>query len=619
MTVLLVYGAYTSNAARKILSSLSESIVILEIDDHVPVELVTSNMSVRTYESYLSEADYDAINRFVLDFMQNSFHIDGDDLTEWHGISLGSAVMVEELLMPTITTIKNAVCAQRVFEQEYPKQIYLGDGLGLPKDVWRVEAERSGIPCVILESDPPVHVDPMWMSPRASQRRQPWKGFLVRYTSGSARMIHATVKWLGKQMIEWLCGYSRRPCILLESNEDTELALRLKEASRVKVKYVSECTPPLLQYLTYRLAERKAKQAFARRWNHMRVSGPTAPNFKYQGIDLWQHLSCIFESVFKTTLPACAGMTAVAQRDLHRGKPTLLLSKPEYQKLTIIDSLLAKAQGTLVVSRQREWSMGDCVTSCPPIAADYILCWGDYNARHHEKQGFPREHILKVGNPYFGKFVEAIGKVDTPKVRQDLDLNINSKVVLFTDQYFQPFEANMSPLDFVATRLDAISMAARELSDVYFIMKFHPSTGMDEWHERKDALQRRINRLKSARLSNLRLAPLRSDILGLLAVADVVMTYSSTTGIEAMVLNKPVLILDFPGIKSYWPDLDTDEAPFSVNSVEEVVPTLHGLLTDGEVREDALARQRKYIKHILAPTRDQVDIIKLLALEYAEH
>ena len=299
MTDLLIYGAYTSRAARKILTSLSESVIIFEIDEHIPDESVTPDMSIQTYKSYLSEADYEDINRFVLEFMQKSFHVDGEDLTEWQGVSLGRALAVEELLMSTITITKNALCARRVFEQERPGRIYLGDGLELPQDVWRVEAERAGIPCVILEPDPPIPVDPRWIQPKAtefSQSKPPRQEFLplLRRIWIGACMIQMSISWLGKQVIEWLSGYSKRPCVIVESG-DTELALRLKQSSQVKVKYVEECAPALLQYLTYQMAERKARPVFNKRWEHMKTAGFTTPLAEYQSIDLWQYLSITFE------------------------------------------------------------------------------------------------------------------------------------------------------------------------------------------------------------------------------------------------------------------------------------------------------------------------------------
>ena len=610
MTVLLVYGAYTSNAARQILTSLTEPVIVFEVDDHVPTELATSNVRVRTYESYLSEADYENIDRFVLDFMQRGFHVDGEDLTEWQGVSLGPALAVQELLMPTITTIKNALCARRVFEQVKPTRICLGDGLGLPRDVWREEAERSGIPCVILESDLPVQVDPQWMArmrPGVSQRRL-WA--LVRRTVKGAYLIPKTITWLGRQVIEWVYGSSKRPCVLLLESESTELALRLKKSSQVRAKYVSECAPPLLQYLARWLVERKARPIFARRWLRLRTSGPTAPVFQYQGIDLWPHLSSWVESVFKDTLPAYAGAMAIAQQNLNWENPALLFLERQYSPY----ALLARACGILVVSRQYEWTAGSRTRYLPPALADHLLCWGEFSARYFERQGFPGEQLLKVGCADFDN-LKGITPVDVCKIHEELNLDINSKVVLFTDQYFQPFEASPSPLDYVATHLDAIILAARELSDIHFIIKFHPKTGKDKWHERPDGVQRRVNRLQSAMLSNLRLAPLRSDLAGLLAIADVVVTYWSTTAIQAMVLEKPVLLLNLTGKASYWPDLDTPEAPFGVTNVEELVSTLHGLLAEEDVREEALARQCRYLERILAPEKDQADSIELLASE----
>ena len=101
----------------------------------------------------------------------------------------------------------------------------------------------------------------------------------------------------------------------------------------------------------------------------MRTAGFAASFAEYQGIDLWQYLSITFESIFKR-LPADAGMMAVARQNLRMGKPTILWSKPEYQRATILYSLLAKAQGTLVVSGQREWSAGYRISTMPSIAVD---------------------------------------------------------------------------------------------------------------------------------------------------------------------------------------------------------------------------------------------------------
>ena len=116
VTVLLVHGAYTAAATRGLLPTLKAPVLVFEVDDHAPAELITSDARTCTYESYLTEADYEGIDQFVLNFMQRGFIVEEDDLTEWNGVSLGAALVAEELLLlPNI--IRNALCARRIFER----------------------------------------------------------------------------------------------------------------------------------------------------------------------------------------------------------------------------------------------------------------------------------------------------------------------------------------------------------------------------------------------------------------------------------------------------------------------------------------------------------------------
>ncbi len=180
------------------------------------------------------------------------------------------------------------------------------------------------------------------------------------------------------------------------------------------------------------------------------------------------------------------------------------------------------------------------------------------------------ESVIVTGNPSFEKLFSAPDSLRDSE-RNSRGLSDHSKLVLWADQ---PEPADPELPRSIRSRLNEICLSINNCS---LLVRLHPSS--------TDPAREPIP--EGAMLS-----PREEPLINALLVADVVVTCTSTVAYEALLLGKPVIILQMSQYDRYV-DYSEDVGALVLSSMEEVKEGLEELLLGTSPRAQQLKTNRQ--------------------------
>ena len=211
-------------------------------------------------------------------------------------------------------------------------------------------------------------------------------------------------------------------------------------------------------------------------------------------------------------------------------------------------------------------------------AADTILSWGDESARAFIEIGYQPSQVRLTGAALYDGFTAGAPSRD---LRASLGLNAEKPVVVYMSQ---PPVRGDSERVYQQVAL-AFASAAAALSGAQMVVKLHPI-------EAPDAFWRGLRAAGVAQPRGVPVTVLKDcDTRALIQAAGVVVTQYSTTGLEAVLLDKPLVSINCSGLP--------DRAPYAAAGVavgverpDDLQPALTRVMEDPSLRA-GLARARE--------------------------
>ncbi len=229
---------------------------------------------------------------------------------------------------------------------------------------------------------------------------------------------------------------------------------------------------------------------------------------------------------------------------------------------------------------------------------------GDYMRDVLVSEGLDASRIVVTGEPRWDELVSLADCRE--EVFQDLGLDTDKKLILVTTQPL--VEAGIWTKEDRRFWLSTIIQAVDSLDECQLVVKLHPRDTREAYEE--------IMRDESA-------TPITVcqdfDISRLLKACDVLLTHLCTTALEAMIMDKPVIIVDFKEDPCSMPFV-TSGAAIGVHDPEKLADTIEGILNDPKVKEqyrearDKCLYYHAYIQDGQASKR-VVDLIKQMIAE----
>lgn len=214
-----------------------------------------------------------------------------------------------------------------------------------------------------------------------------------------------------------------------------------------------------------------------------------------------------------------------------------------------------------------------------PLVADIQAVWGERILNWHYDKGNKKQFV--TGNPSFDKLHKI--KIDKEKICHKLGFDPSKKIILVTLGRFSGISAKYT-VESEERLIYNTLQSLRNFSDEQIVVKLHPA-----YQERYSSTV-----LNIAKELGVEIKLFKDSLWDLFAISDILITFSSTTGLEAMLFDLPVLIVDF----EYNEDLVgyvSSGAAISVYNKKDLESSIETVLYDTDVREKLSNHREQFL------------------------
>ncbi len=225
---------------------------------------------------------------------------------------------------------------------------------------------------------------------------------------------------------------------------------------------------------------------------------------------------------------------------------------------------------------------------------DYLGVMGSKVLSLMKELGMPQEQIFITGSPRFDSYM--LDNKLAEDVRQDLNISKMAKVVAFmsippaVDGVGQR-EAGLS-LEEYKCLLSMIYSIPSLSTDFILIVKPHPEEVEHIYLHKQYAIA-------DSFLADRILLVQHKSAYGIINSSDLVITMQSTTGLEAILMNKPLIMVNITG-REDMVDYATSGAAYPVRKKDDLPVAINGLLYNKEVSDHYEKMRSQYLKQNLS-------------------
>lgn len=331
---------------------------------------------------------------------------------------------------------------------------------------------------------------------------------------------------------------------------------------------------------------RRIRRDFADRWAAIQRSGNLKRAFIFQGINLWEALYPRLSLLFRRQLPALAEtVLAIKRLAQHRGVK-LLVGVNEVAEYFRAGILAGNAFGipSLTILHGLPTKLHRHFIGNEPFLATKMAVWGERCAEIKIEQGIDPDRLVVTGAPVLDRLRREAETLSRPNGETRrvalgrLGLDPDRKVVVFAPDHLNKgkltYDITLSPAEH--TRLvRSVLEAMGQIPEAQLVIKLKAD---DQSHQRVRSLARRYGRGPVVILRSIRWPEL-------FVVADVLVIWHSTVGIEGLLYGLPMVTVNLTGRADR---VDYAKRGVAIGVYEEgaLSGAIRAALFDSEVREN---------------------------------
>lgn len=236
-------------------------------------------------------------------------------------------------------------------------------------------------------------------------------------------------------------------------------------------------------------------------------------------------------------------------------------------------------------------------SDCP--IPDRTAVFGEAASRFLSEQGhYPPQNLVVTGSPKFDALLETARRWDRTRLREALGVSEDERLLVVASRYRGIRDTHRS----IGSAFAALVAAVEASPRVRMIVKPHPAEAGDDYQATLLALGASRSRLLTGGV----------ELSELLHASDALCTVESLSAVEALVLDRPVLILNSP---TNLDEMVERGAALAVPEGQDPAKALDALLFDDEVRAGLAQARGRYISDVArgvdgAATERIVDLIQ---------
>lgn len=310
------------------------------------------------------------------------------------------------------------------------------------------------------------------------------------------------------------------------------------KARRAEVK-----CKPLESYLDREVycAAAKGAQRFAGLWQRLRQDEEFKKSLCYRNVPLWPLLQQRWQYLFCEYAQVALLHIEAAGRIMELERPDAVLIEYEEGSYGRAATVAARNAGVPSVALQHglhgggyipsyyfsktSWECGGGIDGCPIPTKTAVF--GEVTRHYLNKiSSYPAAAIAVTGTTIYDDAIDFSATVDQPEIRRQLGCAESGVVTVLSSIFTEAQDRRW----FIENTLGAVADRGMQ-----YIVKLHPREEGSAWSE------------IAARMGVAKPLLLRDRLWPAIAAADVVVSWYSTTILDALLLNRPVVVLRIPG------------------------------------------------------------------------
>ena len=342
-----------------------------------------------------------------------------------------------------------------------------------------------------------------------------------------------------------------------------------------------------------KIKAKKHRKFLKKQWNILKTNKKFQESLNYNGIPLWPILKNKFKFFFLNRSPEAIKCIETSLNLIKTEKPKAVLSVDETSLFARSIIIAAKSKkiptmgvqhGLIAHNESFEYThlknevhpkLTPKTPHCP--IPDLTFIYGNYTKNTLENFGnYPKKALKITGQPRYD-FLPRIDQLFKKEdVYKEFNLDPNKKLVIFATEALESEEAG----DLNNTVLGGL----KDVKDINLIIKLHP-------REPEEAYYKELAKKHGVPAVIIR----DYNTFKLLHACDTVIVMHSTVGLEAAMINKPVVVVNVTG--------NPDVVQYVKNGIavgaykqNEVTPAIKKVLFDKEIQEKLSKKRKAYVE-----------------------
>ncbi len=542
-----------------------DDIVVIALDFWAKKKLRQHGILYKNHDDYLDISTYEDIDTKAMRIARTWYQSLGDGLI-YKNIPLGEMAEFDFGYLFT-SALRSIEMATRILSSEKPDMVFVPRGLPLyePNTLYYDTfpqilcylAKLRNIPVTVLKPSPKARFQYKIALLQTKFRTLLLEIIIATY--GIYRGIFVKLSAKGKDVILF---YTRSLYSMVSSELDQSKNACI-HLSPIRVRT--------------RDARRKASE-ISSLWERLQQDKEFNGKLIHDGVPLCEMLHDHFQQFFHSRAPKSIGYIEWADKVIRHLKPKILIVMHDVtpQGRTICRAF--KLHGLPALVMQHGVSMEDDLAGflVDPLEAQKQAVWGDIPWEWHIRRGKPPESQVVTGNPRFDKIATGYDP-QKYEVCRKLSLNSEKGIIVVATEWFGGVSAE-------ERYIRSVLKALKDFPSEQVVVKLHPG-----YHERYRQLVSTI-----AREEGVDVTITKDYLWELCAISDLVIITHSTVGLEAMILDKPVLVINF--------DHEFDECPYvsagaalEVRKPEDITPAILDILNNRTAQQKLAEAGKKFI------------------------
>jgi len=535
------------------------------VNSKVPYCYQDLKLDFRAIDDYFSVSDYESIDDFVYDFTKKWYLPqpgEGYGITEFSRIHLGRVVEYDFQLF-LIRRLKWFWGMHKIISQSKPDGVVIIEDTGEFDECAKLSEEIFGIPLFLL------HVKDTAKDTFSSKKNM--KSFFAEIAS-----------WLLDSCMRLGLKFNRRAKVLIDSRVYADLApassmpdffmlAPFEKGLKLRLNFLKKRSFYLPFYFPSDFGVFKIR--------HKNLWQYANKKLIFQGIDVKglveNRIGCYFSDYFPLIARNIKLLNALLEKKTIRA---IVLRHDVWELQRVCVEVAKKfSVPTIVVQHGVFGEKGE-----KEIFADKIAVWGDLCATIYESFGNKKDKCRVTGNPRIDRFFSRQPEFSRERVCALLNLDENKKIILLASGVYRSFLSSYLTGDENQPIISELIKIMKDMPQYQLIIKLHPYE--TEEFSRSIIAYYGVSNVVITR---------NFDLHSLINASDLFVTKRSSVGLKAMVLSKPVIIVNFEKRKEITPYASSGAA-IEVNDQVSLRKAIVSALEDTRLRETLSLKSREF-------------------------